>query len=251
MAKSAIIIQARTGSTRLPNKMLLPFYESKGIFEIILHRLKESSLSIPIIIATTANKADNQLVEIVKKYGFNYYTGSEENVLNRFIETAEHFKIDKIIRLCADNPFLDMNALNYQINNFYDGTDYWCYSTNNYTPTIRTGFGFWTEMVTLDSLKRIALLTDESIYKEHVTNYIYTHPNNFNIHFEKISKNIEDVSGLRLTVDTKMDFELLKEIYASLICKNSDFSAFEISNLVKENPEWLITMKAETLKNIK
>jgi len=251
MTESGIVIQARTGSTRLPNKMLLPFYENKGIFEIILHRLKESNISIPIILATTQNKSDNQLIEIAKKYGFSYYTGSEENVLNRFIETAEHFKIDNIIRLCADNPFVDLNAVEDQINNFKNKYDYWCYSTNNYTPTIKTGFGFWTEMVTLGTLKKIASLTDDSIYQEHVTNYIYTHPNIFNIHFEKINQSIEDVSELRLTVDTKSDFELLKEIYDVLKSKNIEFSAIEISKTVKENPQWLTIMKAETLKNIK
>jgi len=251
MARSGIIIQARTGSTRLPNKMLLPFYEEKGIFEIILKRLKSSSISIPIIVATTSNKADQQLVEITKEYGFEHYIGDEENVLNRFIETAAHFKIDNIIRLCADNPFIDIDALHHQLENFESNCDYWCYSTNNFTPTIKTGFGFWTELVTLDALKKVASLTNDSLYKEHVTNYIYTHPANFNIHFEKIDQSVESVSDLRLTVDTRNDFDLLKEIYETLLSKNINFTASKISKLVNENPQWLSVMKAETLKNIK
>src|SRR5690606_264722 len=177
----------------LPNKMLLPFYNNKGIFEIILQRLKDSHLSIPIIIATTVNEPDKQLIEIAGKYGFSYYTGSEDNVLNRFIETAKHYKIDNIIRLCADNPFVDIEAIKHQIKSFNDNFDYWCYSMNDNIPTIKTGFGFWTEMVTLAALKKVALLTDEKLYKEHVTNYIYTHLNNFSTHFEKIERSIEDI----------------------------------------------------------
>ena len=251
MTKSGIIIQARTGSTRLPNKMLLPFYGEKGIFEIILQRLKSSSVSIPIIVATTANKSDQQSVEIAKEYGFDYYTGDEENVLNRFIETAEHFKIDNIIRLCADNPFVDLDALSFQINSFSNNYDYWCYCTNQLKPTIKTGYGFWTETVTLNALKKVAASTDEALYKEHVTNYIYTHPNTFEIHFEKINQNVENLSDLRLTVDTKNDFKLLKEIYETLLSKNISFTASGISNFVKDNPQWLKIMEAETLKNIK
>lgn len=251
MTQSGIIIQARTGSTRLPNKMLLPFYDNKGIFEIILKRLKESSISVPIVIATTTKESDNQLVEIAKSYGFDYYRGDEDNVLNRFIKAAEHFKIDTIIRLCADNPLIDMNALKYQIDSFDNNVDYWCYCTSELKPTIKTGYGFWTEMVTLNTLKRIASYTENSLYLEHVTNYIYSHSDNFKIHFEKIDPSIEEVSDMRLTVDTQNDFELLKEIYETLILKSTSFTALEISNMVKEHPQWLEIMKAETQKNIK
>lgn len=251
MTQSGIIIQARTGSTRLSNKMLLPFYDNKGIFEIILKRLRDSSISVPIVVATTTKEADNPLVKIAKNYGFDYYRGYEDNVLNRFIETADCFKIDNIIRLCADNPLIDMKALQQQINAFDTSFDYWCYCNSELKPTIKTGYGLWTEMVTLDALKRIASYTEESLYQEHVTNYIYTHSDNFKIHFEKIDPRIEEVSDMRLTVDTQNDFELLKEIYETLISKGINFTALEISNMVKQFPQWLKVMKAETQKNIK
>lgn len=251
MNQSGIIIQARTGSTRLPNKMLLPFYEGYGIFEIILKRLSESSLSIPVVIATTNKESDDQLVHISKKYGFDYFRGDEENVLNRFIEAAEHYKIDNIIRLCADNPLIDLSAVQHQLNNFNRDIDYHCYCTSEKKPTIKTGFGFWTEMVTLKTLKSIASRTSETIYLEHVTNYIYSHSENFNIQFENIDPRIERVSEMRLTVDTANDFKLLKEIYETLMLKNSPLSALEITKLVKGHPQWLEIMKAETQKNIK
>ncbi len=249
--QTGIIIQARTGSTRLPNKMLLPFYDNKGIFEIILKRLKESSISIPIVIATTNKESDDRLVQIAIDYGFDYYRGDEEDVLNRFIKAAELFKFDNIIRLCADNPFIDMDALKYQINNFDNSIDYWCYCNSEFKPTIKTSYGFWAEMVTLAALKRITLYTEDFFYKEHVTNYIYTHSDKFKIHFEKIDSNIEKVFDMRLTVDTQNDFELLKEIYETLVSKEIPFSPIEISNTVKECPQWLEIMKGETQKNIK
>lgn len=251
MTKSGIIIQARTGSARLPNKMLLPFYENKGIFEIILQRLKESPINIPVIIATTPNESDKRLIEIGNKYGYNYYIGSEENVLRRFIDAATYYRLDNIVRICADNPFLDLNALDNKIAQINDSFDYWCYAKHNYTPTIKTGFGFWTEVVTLKALKKVAISTSEAIFNEHVTNYIYSHPKDFNIHFERINKEIEENADLRLTVDTKADFDLLKEIYATIVSNKINFSALEISNLVKENPQWLNIMRHETLKNVK
>lgn len=251
MMQSGIIIQARTGSTRLPNKMLLPFFDDKGIFEIILQRLSESSINIPIIVATTTKESDNQLVEITKKYGLNYYRGDEENVLKRFINAAEHFCINTIVRLCADNPLIDFGALKYQLNAFDNSFDYWCYCNDELKPTIKTGYGFWTEMVTLEALERIASYTENPLYQEHVTNYIYSHPEIFKIHFEKIDPSFEDVTDMRLTVDTQNDFDLLKEIYRTLISKNTELSALEILNTVKKHPQWVEIMKAETQKNIK
>lgn len=251
MNQSGIIIQARTGSTRLPNKMLLPFYKGLGIFENLLKRLGESSISIPIIIATTNRESDNELVEISKKYGFNYFRGDEDNVLERFIGAAEYFKINNIIRLCADNPLIDIEAIEHQLNTVNNDVDYYCYSTKDKKPTIKTGYGFWTEMVTLNALKKIASRTNEKIYLEHVTNYIYLHVEDFNIQYKEIDSKIEEISGMRLTVDTAADFKLLKDIYDTLISKNIDFNALEITRLVAEYPEWLKIMRAETQKNIK
>lgn len=249
--KSGIIIQARTGSQRLPNKMLLPFFEDKGIFEIILQRLSQSSIDIPVIVATTANRSDDKLAQLAIRYGFEVFRGDEKNVLSRFIEAASHFRIGNIVRLCADNPFIDINALEYQIRNFDNSYDYWCFCNSESKPTIKTGYGFWTEMTTLETLNKIASATQDPLYLEHVTNYIYAHSESFNIHFEKIDARIEEVPDMRLTVDTYNDFILLKEIYSTLISNRIPFDALKISNFVKERPEWLETMRAEGQKNIK
>lgn len=251
MRQTGIIIQARTGSSRLPNKMLLPFYEDKGIFELILQRLSESGLNVPIIVATTTKEADTALVDITNKYGFEFYRGDENNVLKRFIDAAVHFNIQNIVRLCADNPFIDVDAIKHQIKSFDNKTDYWCYCTSEKKPTIKTGYGFWTEMVTLEALKKVASQTEDSLYLEHVTNYIYAHDNQFKIHYETIDWDVEQQTDLRLTLDTIDDFQLLKEIYEHLKSNKIDFTAKAISNTVKAYPQWLEIMRAETLKNIK
>src|SRR5690554_6264340 len=113
-----IIIQARLGSKRLPNKMLLPFYKEKGVFEILIEKLKVHFSSIPIILATSLETTDDPLIAICEKHNLYFYRGSESNVLERFIDTAKHFKISKIIRICADNPFLDFDELENLKNEF-------------------------------------------------------------------------------------------------------------------------------------
>ncbi|MDB4710952.1 hypothetical protein OAF16_04405, partial [Flavobacteriales bacterium] len=107
MSETGIIIQARTGSTRLPNKIILPFYKEKGILELIVERINKYT-DIPIVVATTKNPKDDAIVKIASKNGVGCYRGSENNVLSRFIETAKKNNFKNIIRICADNPFLDI-----------------------------------------------------------------------------------------------------------------------------------------------
>jgi spore coat polysaccharide biosynthesis protein SpsF (cytidylyltransferase family) len=249
---TGIIIQARTGSTRLPQKMIIPFFEEKGIFETLLIRLKKAYSKTPIILATTNNPADDILEKIGLQYNIDVYRGSEDNVLDRFIKASEAFNLAGIIRVCADNPFLDMIALSHLITNFNKtDVDYWCYALSDKTPTIKTHYGFWTEGVKLDSLKQIAFQNNEKIFQEHVTNYIYSNPDEFSIHFEKIEPSIENAKNIRLTIDTLEDFHICQKIYTELMKYNIPFEASHIASFIKTNQEYLTLMNNEINKNIK
>ncbi len=247
-----IIIQARTGSTRLPKKMILPFFNEVGLLETMLIRLKKGVPDIPIILATTSNKNDDILEEIAKRNQIIVFRGSEMNVLERFIIAAKKNKLNKIIRICADNPFLDIAALKHQIDSFKKiETDYWTYSKSDNTPTIKTHYGFWTEGVTLRSLERVDKFTNEKLFQEHVTNYIYTHPDKFKIHFEKIDAEIENETEIRLTIDTAKDFEIAKKIYLELKINEIPCEAKQVVKYIKSKPEWLAIMKNEISTNTK
>jgi spore coat polysaccharide biosynthesis protein SpsF len=247
-----IIIQARTGSMRLPKKMILPFFKGKGILQTILIRIKKANLNIPVVLATTTNPTDDFLAEIALKQEIPVFKGSEHNVLNRFIKAGEKHGLDKIIRICADNPFLDLTALEIQIKAFCEmDVDYWCYALSDDTPTIKTHYGFWTEGVKLSALKKVAEYTDDRLYQEHVTNYIYSNPNQFSIHFEPIEKTIEQEKNVRLTIDTEDDFKLGQKIYSNLNELELPATAINILKYLNENPEYFETMKNEIAKNTK
>lgn len=246
----AIIIQARTGSTRLLQKMTLPFFENMGILEILLKRLT-NIIDCKVIVATTINERDNIIEEITINNGCSCYRGSENDVLLRFIETAERFKITKIIRICADNPFLDMESLRELIQ--YSETrdeDYISFCTTDGTPTIKTHYGFWAEYVTLEALKRVNSLTDEKLYHEHVTNFIYTNKDLFSIDFIQIPKWIED-KPIRLTLDTQEDFEMQQSIFKCVVNNNLNFKNEDVINFIDKNIEYYAKMETIISQNTK
>lgn len=250
--KIGIIIQARMNSTRLPNKMILDYYNNRGLFENLLIRINNAKLEIPIILATTENEEDNILEKIAYSQNIPCFRGSESNVLKRFVDAAEKFNLTHIIRVCADNPFLDLHEILDLIENFENtNIDYYGYTLDGVTPTIKTGFGLWAEGVKAESLKFVLERTDEKYYLEHVTNYIYEHPNEYNIYLKKLYEFSNSLIDLRLTVDTEKDFLLSKEIYGLCMEQNISFNPRNIEKIVKKNQEWIRIMNLEMQNNLK
>ncbi len=246
-----IVIQARTGSSRLPNKMLLPFYSSKGILELLLEKLIDNFKNLPIIVATTENIGDNKIVEICSRYKINYYRGSENNVLERFIDIGNNFNLTQIIRICADNPFLSINSLIELIQKFRNSHfDYMSFQTSKGVPAIKTQYGFWAEAVSLEALKKIRRKTNNPIYLEHVTNYIYDNLIKFNTKFINFDSFIEKHNYIRMTLDTYEDYLLLREIYNEYIILKEK-SLRSLITMVYKNKIWVSKMSAQILKNKK
>ena len=231
--------------------MLLPFYSSKGVLELLLEKLLASFNNFPIIVATTENPKDDKIVELCMKLKVNYFRGSENNVLERFIDVGNNFDLDKIIRICADNPFLSMTDLNLLIQKFQNSDlDYLSFHTSKGMPAIKTQYGFWAEAVSLEALMQVQKHTESLIFLEHVTNYIYENLNKFNTEFIKIDFFVEKHKDIRMTLDTYEDFLFLKQIYSEYILLK-EVSLKSLIKLVLSNKIWLEKMRLQILKNTK
>lgn len=235
--ETGIILQVRTGSTRLPMKMIQAFYKEKSILEILLERyIGNPENKIPLVIATTKNPQDNIIEDIAKLYNVSCFRGSEENVLLRFIDTANHYGFNNIIRVCGDNPFFDFDGT-YELlaNNNSKKHDYITYKVDQDKPSILSHLGFWGEVVTLNALKRIIDLTSNQFYLEHVTNYIYHHPDKFSIKLVQAPEKLGNRNDIRLTVDTKADFEMNQLLHQQITEQKIPFEPKQIVNFIDEH----------------
>ena len=97
MLKTAIIIQARTNSTRLPNKVILPFFQDKSILKILIEKLKKTG--IKLYVATTKSDKDNLIEKIADETGVNCFRGDEKNVLSRFYSICKKNNLTHAIRV--------------------------------------------------------------------------------------------------------------------------------------------------------
>ena len=222
------IIQARTGSTRLPNKVFRLLNEKPMIWHIC-DRLKHSKFIKKIVIATTDNIVDDKLKTWADENNITCVRGSENNVLSRYFKAATEIHADIIVRITADDPFKDSAIIDKVINLLIsEELDFAC---NNFPPSFPEGLD--AEVFTYNALKQAYENSIDVFEKEHVTQYFYRNPNLFKI---KNFSYKEDFSSLRLTVDTENDFILAEEIYNKLYLSNNFFGFEEILSLTKSNP---------------
>ena len=222
--KTVCIIQARMGSSRFPNKMIKPLGDLKLIEWVIL-RLKKTRQIADIYLATTINSVDNILVEIALNNNISVYRGNELDVLSRFIHIAKESEADNIVRICADNPFIDSVEIDSLISHFNLGKfDYACnhkdFLNNNYVD------GFGAEILTKDTLNKVNYFSNKPCHFEHVTSYIWENQEYFNISAMQPSKELTHPE-LRFDIDTELDLIKLNNLVTKYnICLNT--SADEI-----------------------
>ncbi len=250
MSQLGIILQARTGSTRMPEKVIKPFSGNKSILELLIEKVQK--LDVRAVLATTLNPSDDRICELAARLNFPVFRGSENDVLDRFIRAARQFGFEKIIRVCADNPFLDSRSMKTLIDAFEESDyDYLSFQLSGNKPSILTHFGFWTEAVRLSALEKAQQLTSDKLYHEHVTNYIYGNPQLFNVQFIKADELVFSRTDIRMTLDTPDDFEIQQEIFATISKENPNFGIPEIVKWLDQRPEILEIMKKEIEKNQK
>ena len=251
MKKTGIIIQARRGSSRLPDKIVLPFYEGKNILQLLLQNLKSIKVD-EIVVATTINRQDDLIEEYAIKAGVKCYRGDEQNVLSRFIEAAEKYELNTIVRICSDNPLLIPKYVQALLAAYHETNgDYLSFQLKDNLPIIKSHIGIFSEVTSLAALKRVAANTREPLFLEHVTNYIYTHPELFSVQLIDAPDGIYGRDDIRLTLDTADDFKLLQELYQILMQKHGGVDIPKILSVLQENPVFLDSMQKSIVANSK
>ena len=224
------IIQARCGSTRFPNKVFA-LIDGKPLLWHVVNRLKYATKIDDIIVATTVSEKDDKIEQWCKENNVHCFRGSEENVLNRYYSASEAFPSDYVVRITADDPFKEPKVIDAVITKLMEeGYDH---VTNNLPPSFPEGLD--CEAFKKEALDRSEKEAETAFEREHVTQYIYHHPEIFKI--GNVS-NPENLSYLRWTIDKDVDFEMVKAVYAHRNPANKGILLMdEILDILKANPE--------------
>ena len=202
---TAVIVQARLDSSRLPQKALLPLGREPLIFRV-MEALKAISCDLHVL-ACPEDSMD-VFTPLAKKAGFQIIAGSKEDVLSRYCDTIRRFTIDQVIRATGDNPFVFADAaetLNQEA--LACKADYAGYSGLPH--------GAGVESIAAEALLRAEQASSLKSEREHVCPYLYTHPEQFLLH-RPLAPRIWQGPSLRVTVDTREDYEKAQVLYDDL-----------------------------------
>lgn len=230
MEKIIAVIQARMGSTRLPGKVLADI-EGKPLVWHIYHRLQKIPSISEIIISTTNNLKDKQLIEFAKNEKIQYFAGSEDDLIDRIYKTGKKFNCDIILKINADSPLIDINMIEKGINKFLTSKEKPDLVTNCVEETFPEGMQY--AIFNFKTIENLWNTLNEDFWREFFYRFMIENKEKF---FIINLKNYSDLSKLRWTVDYKEDLEFVKIIYKKLFPKNEFFGMSEILNLLDENP---------------
>jgi spore coat polysaccharide biosynthesis protein SpsF len=227
------VTQARVGSTRLPNKVLLKIND-KTLLEYHLDRLTKSAEVNKWIVATTNEQGSDEIVKISNKFHISAFKGDTDNVLNRFYEAVKNENPDYIVRVTSDCPLIDSTLIDKVISHAIKNSLDYCRTSDCYPD------GFDVEVFKFSELQfanfNAKLLSD----KEHVTPFIIRRAleKEQKIDFDCNS----DYNKIRLTVDEKEDFNSIQTIINKLGSNKSwiEYTQYIINNVNLFNNQSII-----------
>lgn len=222
------VIQARQGSKRLPGKTF-KMIAGKPMLGWLVDRIKPSKYLDDIVIATSAKKIDDEIVEYCKKEGLNYFRGSENDVLGRVFGAAKKFKADAILRIGPDCPFLDWRIVDEFCKRFLvKKPDYVC----SFVVDITFPWGIDLDMFSIKFLEKLNRIVKDPYDREHVSPYPLRHRKKFKVESVRAPG---DFSNYRLTVDHPEDLVLTRAVFNHF--RDKDFTYIDACKFLDKHPE--------------
>ena len=235
--KKYAIIQARMSSSRLPKKVLKKIGKKPMLYYVIKQTLASKSID-EVIIVTTKERIDNEIVNYCKQNKIKVFRGSKLNLLDRYFQCAKKYQCDPIIRITSDCPLIDpdvidkiikkfnKNSFDYVANNLEKFNGKWDNSMCNFPQ------GMTVEVSSFKSLEKAWKKAKKPSEKEHVFPYIQFNPKLFKVSNVKMKKNL---SNIRCTVDRKEDLKFVKIIFEKLKEKEI-IKIKDILKIIEKNP---------------
>ncbi len=227
------ITQARTGSTRLPGKVLMTIGD-KTLLEIHLRRAARSAMVDEVMVATTTNENDSRIKKLAEQLGFTCYAGSEHDVLDRYYQAALQAKADVIIRITSDCPLVDPELIDKIVTaHLANGKDF---TSNIVTRSFPDGMD--VEVFDFTVLEQAWKTATQQTDREHVTYFIWQNSDlkgkDLFTAYNIVSDDGKDQSSIRLTLDYIEDFNLFKKIIEEM---GTEKTWREYVHFLEANPE--------------
>ena len=237
------IVQARTSSSRLPQKVLLRFDE-EPIIITQLKRISRSCMVDKIVLATSIDSSDDYLAKKVAQFNFDVFRGSLNNVLDRFYQCANTYDPQYIIRLTGDCPFTDPDLID-EIAQYIVDSDFDYVTNAGKEDSLSVPDGFDIEIFTMDALRSAYSCATKPSQREHVTSWFRSEDSPIKwTHFQHFPLR----EFFRVTIDEPIDYWVMKNIYDELNSVKKDFGVDDVVKYLTDNPQ-VASKNAHIIRN--
>jgi len=230
---TVIIVQARMGSTRLPGKIMKPLI-GRPMLDQQIERLKRVTKADSVVVATSTAFGDNAVESLCTDLAVPCYRGSENDVLSRYYDAAVSAGADIIVRVTGDCPLIDPQLIDDIVERYLAEPDSLDYISNTVERTYPRGLD--TEVFSMNALTRAHNEAKAQPEREHVTPYIWQHPDKFAV---AAFTNDKDYSHHRWTVDTVQDLVLVQKMFEALYPNQPNFTWHDCLALLDKHPDWV------------
>ena len=243
--KTVVTIEARMCSTRLAGKVLKPIL-GRPLLALLIERVQRVWQADQIVVATTNKAADDPIAELACQLGVGWFRGSEDDVLDRVLKAAQSVDAELIVETSGDCALIDPGVIDQLIATFKCNSVDYC--SNTLFRTYPRGMD--AQIFPVAVLAQVAELTEDPPDREHVSLYIYEHPERFRL-LNVASGLASEVADLRLTVDTPEDFDLVRLVYEELYPGNPEFNLSDMLDLFRRRPELRVINQNITQKAVR
>lgn len=222
------MIQARYGSSRLPGKILMNM-GGKPVLQRVIERVQRSQYIDEAIVVTSVDKQNLPVLRLCADLGVQVFAGAEDDVLDRYYQMAKLIKPDYVVRVTADCPCYDWSILDQAIESMTPETDYLA----DFGETLPDGLDI--EIIKFSALKIAWQKANLASEREHVTQYIRKHPEEFR--HRNFTCPFGSLGYFRWTLDEQEDFVLIEKIYNHFLSMGrEDFLTQDILEFISANP---------------
>ncbi len=211
--KLLVLVQARTGSTRLPNKVMMPL-AGKPLLQRMIERVLAATTQFDLAVATTTDPADDAVRSLCRSQGYECYSGHPTDLLDRHYRAAVERKAEVVVKIPSDCPLIDPAVIDRVLGAFLNSAQNYDYFSNLHPASYPDGND--VEVMTIEALGKAWREATRNFEREHTTPYLWDHPELFRI------GNVEWETGLnysmshRWTIDYQEDYHFISTVYDEL-----------------------------------
>jgi spore coat polysaccharide biosynthesis protein SpsF len=232
---TVVVVQARTGSTRLPGKVLMPL-AGRPLLYRMLERVLAANTPSRVIVATTTDESDDVVERIAKATGVDCFRGHPTDLLDRHYHAATAFDADAVVKIPSDCPLIDPAIIDRVIDEYATHAGGVDFVSNLHPPTYPDGND--VEVMSRRVLETAQIEATEPHHREHTTPFIWEQPDRFRCRNVAWESGLDFSSTYRWTIDYIEDYQFLCAVYEALWTEARPiFTMSDVLSLLDAEPE--------------